>query len=236
MSKIKLYSIYTDEAIALKKNFIKTICDDWEINISYWGTIGEGGGNTWTAGWYNILRKRIEFLISKIKENDGRIIIWSDIDIQFFGTCGAYIIRAMQEKDIVFQSERSEQWPEKEVNGGFAVIRCNARTLSLYESVLQCDLENLPMGDQSAINDLLKDHRSDLRWDVLPRQFWAPSHGDHPPEDIVLHHANCTMPVIRHGKAIGSIELKLEQLKEMRKHLRRNKFKKIFKRSGFGII
>lgn len=236
MAKIKLFTIYTDETVALKRNFVKTIRDDWELHISYWGTIGEGGGNTGTSGWYRLLRKRIAFLIEKIRENDNQIIVWSDIDIQFFGKCEAYIHRTIQERDIVFQSECSERWPRKEINGGFAVMRCNPRTLSLYESVLQSDLENLPLGDQSAINDILKENRMGLRWDVLPRQFWAPSHGDDPPPDIVLHHANCTMPVTRHGKTIGSIELKLEQMKKMRKHVRLHKLKNILKRSGFGII
>ena len=216
MEKIKLYSIYTDETRILRDIFLKSIKDDWEIDISYWGKVGEGEGDTWTPGWYEILEKRISFLIDKIKENWNEIIIWADIDIQFFGKCSRLINKRIIDKDILFLSEH---WPKKEINGGFIVMRCNPKTLLFFESVLQSDIENLKYGDQSAMNNILRENIIDIKWDILPRQFWARSHSVNPPIDIVLHHANCTMPLVENDKKIGSMELKIKQLQRIKEYI-----------------
>lgn len=223
MEKIKLYSIYTDENKCLRGIFLQSIKDEWEIDINYFGKAGEGEGNFGTPGWYAILSKKIEFLIAKIRGNWGKIIIWSDIDIQFFNKCSDLINREIIDKDIVFLSEH---WPERKVNTGFIVMRCNPKTLSLFETVLQAKIESLPYADQSAINDILINNDIGIKWGILPKQFWAMSHGGLPPQDIVLHHATCTMPYMRNGRLLGSIELKVEQLEEIRKYVTSHKLGK----------
>jgi hypothetical protein len=214
MKKTKLYAVYTDEIIEIKDIFLSSIKDDWDINLEYLESPGEGDGDFATKGWYYVMRKRIEFLIERIKENWGDIIIWSDVDIYFYAQCSSMIDQAIADKDIVFQSE---WWPVKEVNCGFSVIRCNDKTLSLYQLILESDLEKMSHGDQSAMNKILKEKIIDIEWDILPRQFWATSHYGYdsslPPNDIVLHHSNCTAPIIRDGNKIGSVQLKLEQFK-----------------------
>lgn len=217
---MKLYAIYTDETKELRDIFINSIQDDWDIDVRHWGKVGEGGGDTCTKGWYDILRRKIEFFVEKIREDFDKTIIMSDIDIQFFGRCTDLINKVMLGNDIVFQAEH---WPQREINCGFVVLRCNEKTLRFYESVLQYDLESLPLGDQSAMNDLLKENRLNVKWDVLPGQFWAMSHPCPPPPDIVLHHANCTFPVVEGGRTIGSIELKLKQLEMVRIYLMRRR-------------
>jgi hypothetical protein len=224
MGKTKLYSISTDETAELKDFFLKSVQDNWDININYRGQVGDGGGNAQTKGWYNIIRGKIELLVDKIKENQGQTIIWADIDIQFFGKCSGLISKAMAGKDIVFQSELNGS--KDAINTGFCVIRCSPKTLRLFELVLEFDLEKLPLGDQSAISDIIKTDKIDLSWDVLPRQFWAMSHRTPPPPDIVLHHANWTYPIERDGKMVGSMELKLEQFKMVRRYVLSNKEKK----------
>ncbi len=221
MEKTKIYSIYTDEASELKEIFLRSIQDDWNINLKNFGQTN-GNGNWGTPEFGQLMRKRIYYIISIIKENWYDVIVWADIDIQFFRKCSKLIEQAIDGMDILFQSEN---WPEKEVNAGFIVIRCNEKTLSFFETVWQKDLEKLEFFDQSAMNEILKENKIGLRWDILPSQFWARSHHDAPPKDIVLHHANCTNPVIRNGKEIGSIELKLEQYKNIRKYVLSNNLK-----------
>jgi hypothetical protein len=217
---MKLYSIYTDEVRALKNVFLESIKDDWEINVQYRGKSGEGNGDFSSKGWYKILTDKLELIVEKIRENWGEIIIWSDVDIQFFAKCNDLIEIAIADKDIVFQAE---WWPRKEVNTGFSVIRCNNKTLALYQLALQSDIGNLKFGDQSAINHILKENKIDIAWDILPKQFWATSHfkldSSPPPPDIVLHHANCTAPIIEEGKKIGSVELKLQHLEDVRDYV-----------------
>jgi len=202
---MKLYSIYTDETKILKDEwFLKTIQDDWELNIVYWGKIGEGDGKWNSPGFKYLIRKRIEYLVNVIKDNWGDVIIWSDIDIQFFGRCTNIINKSMQNKDIVFLSDYR---PTKKVNGGFIAIRCNAKTLLLFESVLKTNLEELPYHDQSAINNILRENLIDIKWGLFPRQIWALSNPGELPVDIVLHHAICA----------PTVESKIKQLEEIRK-------------------
>lgn len=217
---MKLYSIYTDELEELKNIFLTSIKDDWEINIQYQGKSGEGNGDFSSKGWYKILQEKLELIVEKIQENWGDTIIWSDVDIQFFAKCNDLIEVAIAGKDIVFQAE---WWPQKEVNTGFSVIRCNSKTLALYQLALESDIENLKLGDQSAINQILKENKIDIVWDILPKQFWATSHfmfdSSPPPANIVLHHANCTAPIIEEGEKIGSVALKLEHLENVREYV-----------------
>lgn len=219
MKKIKLFSIYTDETVELKDIFLKSIQDDWDITIYYFGKAGEGG-DFGTPSFLKLIKKRLEYQIDAIEKNWNEIIIWSDIDIQFFKRCSNLILNAIDKKDIVYQSEC---WPQKKINGGFIVIRCNQKTLSLFKSVLEFPLEGYDFFEQSVMNQILSENKLELKWDVLPKQFWAMSHGTTPPDDIVLHHANCTAPTIVNGKRIGSIELKLEQYKKIRRYIIANK-------------
>lgn len=218
MKRIKLYSIYTDEVVKLKNIFIESIKDDWDIDIQYWGKSGDSDFST--KAWYDILKKKLEFLIIKIKENWGQVIIWSDIDIQFFSKGNDLIEAAIADKDILFQSER---WPVNDVNTGFVVIKCNEKTLQLYQLAADCNIEHLELGDQSAINTILRKKKIEISWSILPPQFWATSHfmynSSLPPIDIVLHHANYTAPITINGKKIRSLELKLKHMKHIREYV-----------------
>lgn len=220
MSKTKLYAVYTDEVKGLKDIFQASIKDDWDVELIYFGKAGEGDGDFKSPGWDYIVRKKNEFQIRTIKENWGRVIIWSDIDIQFHAKCSDLINIALSGKDVVYQAEH---WSKKEANVGFAAIRCNEKTLELYTSVLQYDLKSLPFSDQSAINDILSKNRIGIEWDVLPNQFYAMSHymfnKATPPPDVVLHHANCTFPGIIDGKKVGSVELKIQQFELAKKYI-----------------
>jgi hypothetical protein len=213
---MKIYTIYTDEIECLKDIFVKSMKDDWETVFLYWDTIDEKEGDFGTPGFITHMRQRVETVRTIIKKNWGDIIIWSDIDIQFFRKCSKLIEKAMVGKDIVFQSE---SWPKKEVNGGFIVIRCNEKSLLLYETVLKTDFEKLPYFEQTAMNEILTENKIGIRWGILPRPFWAMSCHYDPPVDIALHHANCTFPRIVKGKTIGSLEQKLSQFKRVRRYV-----------------
>jgi hypothetical protein len=222
MGKTKLYAIYTDEVKEIKDIFLESIQDDWDVNVEYFGKAGEGNGDFLSKGWCSIQRRKVEFQISKIKENWGDVIVWSDVDIQFFSKGSDLIGQAISGMDVVYQAEYSPK--KEEVNIGFAVIRCNERTLSLYESTLLRDIEGLPVADQTAINNILKENSiAGLKWFILPGQFWSMSHylfnSSFPPDDVVLHHANCTVPKTINEKRIGSVELKLQQFDLVKKHV-----------------
>ncbi|MCX5679584.1 MAG: putative nucleotide-diphospho-sugar transferase [Candidatus Omnitrophica bacterium] len=223
MKKIKLYSIYTDEESILKDVFLKTIKDNWELNICHWGKLGRNNGDWGTPEFIALMRRRVEHLVGVIEKEQGETIIWSDIDIQFFGKCTDLIERALADKEIVFLSEH---WPKKEVSAGFVAIRCNPKTLLFYKSVLKTDFEKLSYHDQSAVNNILTENAIGIKWDILPSQFWAMSHSEFPPLDIVLHHANVTFPCVKDGRTVGSVEQKIEQIKKIRQYILRRRRRK----------
>ncbi len=212
---MKLYAVYSEENAALKDIFVKGLKDPWGIELVYWGRAGEGEQDLdfGTQGFGRLMRRKIDFTVEMIKKEQGNMVIWSDLDIQFFGPCTTAIEKAIAAKDIVFLAEH---WPQKEVNVGFIVLHCNAKTLAFYEAVSAMNFEAMPYYDQSAVNQLLRESSVDLSWDILPYQFWSKSVGGTPPRDILLHHANTTFPAIKEGRRVSSLELKLEQMARIR--------------------
>jgi hypothetical protein len=210
---MKIYAVYTEEEAVLKDIFVQSLKDTWTVNTVYWGRIGGNVQDWGTEAFITLMRRRIEFLVQTIKQVMGHVIIWSDIDIQFFKPCSFLIEKWLGDHDMLFLSEH---WPRKQVNAGFVVIRCNAKTLSFYETVLKMNFETFEYHDQSAVNQLLNDKTVNISWDVLPYQFWAKSHGGVAPKDIVMHHANTTFPYEKDGKHVSSLELKLEQITSVR--------------------
>lgn len=188
---MKAFGVYSEENKELHDEwFLKTLSDDFELNFKYLGSSGGAEVHFASDYWFGALRTRHENLCQAIRDNFGEIILSMDLDIQFFGQCIPVITEAMTKKDIVFQSEH---WPPTgEVNAGFVAIRCSDRTLDFYNRVAQMEFEKMPLGDQSAINMLLQEKSNNLEWGVFPAQIWARSHGCVPPDDIVVHHANCT--------------------------------------------
>jgi len=189
---LKVFGVYSEENKKLKDDwFLKTLVDDFELNFSYLGSNSGQEVHFSSDYWFNALRKRHEYLCQAIRDNQGDIILSTDFDIQFFGPCLPIINKSIAEKDIVFQSE---WWPPTgEVNVGFVAIRCNEKTLDFYNRTARMEFEKMPLGAQSAINKLLQEKSNNLNWGVFPAQIWARSHGCAPPDDIALHHANCTV-------------------------------------------
>jgi hypothetical protein len=220
MSKIRVISAYTDEVLSLKDNFLKTLKDDWVPEITYWGNAGEGKGDFGTAGFVRLTRKKLELIAENVKRHQGDILVWADLDIQFFGKCTHLFLRALKKKDIVFQEEHLEN---NDINAGFIVMRCNPAVAGFFDSVLAVNYERspeeFPYSEQSAIEKCLHEEGIKIKWGVLPWQFYLRSHGWPPAFGIVLHHANCTWPVVRNGRNVGSIELKLEQFEEVKRFL-----------------
>ncbi len=188
---MKVFGVYSEENKKLKDEwFLKTLADDFELHLLCLGSNNGGQVHFASDFWFNALRKRHEYLCQAIWNHPEEIILSMDCDIQFFGPCLPVIAEAIQDKDIVFQSEN---WPPMgTVNAGFVAIRCNDRTRDFYARVAEIPFETMPLGDQTAINQLLCNEPGNLRWGVFPAQIWARSHACAPPVDIIAHHANCT--------------------------------------------
>jgi hypothetical protein len=211
---MKLFSMSTLQTETLKNDwFLKTLQDDWEINICEIEDAPPGEGDYLSDEWYHCIEKKIGMLVQAIKDNWDEIIIWADIDIQFFRPCTEMVLQSMHGNDIAFQ-----MWHKNgaDVNTGFMAIRCNERSLAFFEAVLEVPLEGRDFADQDVINDLLEGGVPPVRWTRFPREFFQVKLGP-VPRNIALHHACATpKPFIKDGRKIGSMELKAKQLSSIR--------------------
>ncbi|MBM4309974.1 MAG: glycosyltransferase family 77 protein [Deltaproteobacteria bacterium] len=207
---MKLFSICTAPAAVLKDEwFLKTLRDDWELHIVDLDDVPQGNGDYLSREWYYCIRKKFDILLDAIAANPDGIIIWADIDIQFFRPCAGIIRRCLQDRDIVFQ-----RWNRSgsEINSGFMAIRCNDRSRAFFKAVSATDFSRRAFADQDAINDLLKAGSPPIRWGVFPRTFYHVYLGPAPGR-IALHHGcGAPPPGIRDGRFISSIEHKIDQM------------------------
>jgi hypothetical protein len=185
---MKVFSIYTKSAKLLADEwFLPSIKDNWEICIKYLAEYKDQGDYL-SPQWYKVIQEKITLLIEEIKKNTGNVILWIDIDFQFFRECTPEISRAIRYKDIVFQIWDKN---ERQVNTGFMAIRCNNQSLSFFERISSIDYSTFRFADQDAANQLLKDCK-DLRWGFISPNVYSVNMGE-PPLNIVAHHA-CSTP------------------------------------------
>jgi hypothetical protein len=187
-TRMRVFSIYTDSTKRLADEwFLPSIKDNWEICIKYLPEYKDEG-NYLSPQWYKVIQEKITMLMEEIKKNIGDVILWIDIDFQFFRECTPEISRAIRDKDIVFQI-----WDRKkrQVNTGFMAIRCNNHSLSFFERISSIDYSTFQFADQDAANQLLEDCK-DLRWGFISPNVFSVNMGE-PPLNIVAHHA-CATP------------------------------------------
>ena len=133
---MKLFSICTPQAAALKNEwFLKTLQDDWELHIVDLDNVPQGKGDYLSREWYHCIRKKIDILIDAIKSNPDDIILWADMDIQFFRPCTDIIKECMQGHDIVFQ-----MWRKSGTDVNRASWRSAAMTTAVPSSKLSQQL------------------------------------------------------------------------------------------------
>lgn len=145
------------------------------------------------ASYLATLTQKTELIAQSVRDNLGDIIIWSDIDIQFFDFHPAEIVLGMEgdQLDLLFQ----ELKPGLGLAcGGFYAVRCSERTAEFFRRVVEVTRDQMNGFDQDAINLLLREGFSGVRHGFLPRRYYARIHGFVPPRDLALHHATCVTP------------------------------------------
>jgi len=153
-------------------------------------------------------------IIEAIKENLGEVILFCDVDIQFFKPVKDVLQKAIEGKDIVCQLDD----PGGNLCTGFFVMRCSDKTLKLWEDVREAAKKE--KRDQMAFNRFLRE-REDIKYGTLPRTYfgggtflnkvWKPGKPLYVPLGATMHHANW---VHQNG-------VKIEQLKYVRGLIKR---------------
>ena len=166
-----------------------------------------GDGNYHTQQFVDCVTRKVDLILKSLHGNSGDVIIWSDVDIQFYRLTRELTIHELGDHDIAFQSAGT---PPKDINSGFFICRCNDRVIRFFEKVRD-RMRNEDAGDleEWVINRILPTlNPSELCWRYLPRRFYARSNRWPPPRDLVLYHANAT-------PGANGVELKHRRLREM---------------------
>jgi predicted O-methyltransferase YrrM len=211
---IPLYTAFTPSHRVLKEKFFEpSLPPDVEPRLHYFET--EGDGFIHSPSWCRGVIHKVEVIIQAIRENWGRVFVWSDVDAQFFGPISEWAEAATRELDIVFQVDA----PGPALCNGFFFCRGNEETLRLWTDTLAALRAPVYRGDdQRYTRDTLWNGRP-LRWGHLPPQFigggtftgriWEDG-GELPvPDGVLVHHANFTCGV---PNKIRQCEVVLEKI------------------------
>jgi hypothetical protein len=219
--RIKMYAGFSpSHKILFDKYFYPSIKDNFELNIFSMPQECESA-KFMSVGWKNTTNKKVEIIIQAIKENMGKLIIWSDVDIVFFEPIEKILINLMGDYDLIIQKDY-----KKYVCSGFFMMRCNQKTLDLWYNVKDCMMHTVH-SDQASLNKLLSNEKfNDIKWNYLPDEFynpgiysdekdkkWLPGMEIPFPKNILIHHATYTY----------GVENKIAQLDYVIKKVNENK-------------
>ena len=194
---MKLLTVYTQShRQMLEEWFLPTLQDDYELSSFFCDV--EGGGQYLQEDWSRAVLFKSRKIIETIKENMGRVFVYADVDIEFFGPTKPEILNAIEQKDIVCQLDN----PYGDLCTGFFAIRANLLTLRLWEDVYKAaKIENR---DQMAFNRIIRDMKN-IRFGYMSSQFfgtgtyhaedWEEGSKFYIPRSPLMYHANYTIGV-----------------------------------------
>jgi hypothetical protein len=217
---MKIFCVVTPSHKILFERFFLPSLDtaSFELHSSFLDQ--EGSGEFLADDFKNCIRFKLTKIIESIQNSPGAIIVWSDVDLQFFGLTPKQV-SSYFEPDFDFVAQRLN-YRDAQVCGGFYAIRCSERTLRFFQSVEEVTLNQTEGNEQDAINLVLKAGSPEIGWRFFGREFYARTHGIAIPVNAVLHHATGLIP----GSAVQHKVLLLRQLEHFEKwhHIRRRLF------------
>ena len=203
--KIKLYALYTpSHKILADKFFLPTIQDDFELIIVKVDQTCPTA-QFLERGWRQTTIQKVDLIIQAVKDNWGKVFIFSDVDIQFFGPIQQHILSLMQDNDLIIQKNS----PNGVICSGFFACRGNEKTLRLWQDVRKV-MVRTRLSDQRSLNRCLRKQKRrgnlyGIKWNYLPPIFfgggaltgkrWHPGTKLLVPQGVVMHHANWTIGI-----------------------------------------
>jgi len=228
-NSIKMYTFYTSSHVKLKDIWVNSLKDENIERIIKEFPQECKSGKLFSKGWKEAMLRKVDMILEAIRTNWGDVVIYSDIDIEFFQPIGEKIMELIGSKDLVIQRDT----PSGMVCAGFFALRANERTQSLWKGIRNYMITHNERSDQKTLNKLLRKNNDNtvnpygVVWDYLPKEFlggatltgvgWKVGKKLFIPSDIAMLHANWA----------GGIEGKLALLSYVRGVVEKRKFKKI---------
>lgn len=168
--KIKIYSLCTPHYNIFKNNyFLPSLKDDFETRINYYDS-SQKVDMYEEVPCNSVLIEKINLIIRAIKENWGKVFIFSDLDIYFFRSFKDLIPSFIKDVDIVVEKSHASQSP----CSGFFICRGNGNTLSLWLEIKRKVIKENKLSDQSLLNRMLIEKNIfNVKWKFLPAQFFS---------------------------------------------------------------
>jgi hypothetical protein len=137
----------------------------------------DGAGEFLADDFNNCIRFKLEKILESIHQNQNpdAILVWSDVDIQFFGLRPDHVFSYFDPTtDFVAQ-----RWSfaSDEACGGFYAIRCSPKTYEFFSEVRTLARDRTGGKDQVALNLALKSSPVHINWRFFGPEFYSRSHG-----------------------------------------------------------
>jgi hypothetical protein len=204
--RIPIYAVITPSHRVLYERFFLPSLNQDQFDLHALDLEQEGKGEFLADDFKRCILFKLEQIIASIKRHEGTIIVWSDVDIQFFGLTASKMLAPFLDKDLLFAVQKLARG-RNDACGGFYAIKCNQQTLAFFEIVLQTTIHETNGNEQDAINLLLQKAGAP-KWEFLGPEFYARTHGVWLPKSAVIHHATCIVP----GDAVAQKTQLLEGL------------------------
>lgn len=205
----------------LKESFLQTFPFEFGVSLVIQRLPQLCSGELFADGWRKQMIEKQRFINSCMNYSaPGEILLFSDVDVRFYGPIEKDLIRSLGDRDICFMKDHNSDATGR--CGGFFVLKSSEGTKNFFSKVLS-RLESHTEKDvswgtseQSTINNLLSENK-DIHWGYLPPKYYThglythgiksfseenqaglwwenksneEKQGAFVPNDILVHHAN----------------------------------------------
>lgn len=193
-------------------SYIQHLSKDFELIVEYIDQLCPNG-NFGDNGFDITMLKKIELINKHIDINSLDLLLFADIDVQFFKPINFSILQS--NNDIWFQKDYFNNY----VCAGLFISKQNINTLTFFNLVYnQLKLKmNGKIDDQYIINEI----KASINYKLLPSDeywtvanstngiVWKPEMGFEVPKNIIAHHANWTIGVDHKIQLMNLVKEKL---------------------------
>lgn len=190
---MKWFFFYDRNFRPLRDNMVSSLQDQFEVCEDYIEDLkvlkGRAGGGIPT---YLYKAQKIKDALESVAE--GEVVLFTDVDIQFFAPIQAVVEESINDLDLVLQRE----FEDIGVNIGVIAMRNVSSTRAFWSHVHE-EISRTQALDQRVVNNALYSELAmlefGLTWGRFPMKLWASSMAGSGvlPDEMLLHHANFTI-------------------------------------------
>lgn len=211
---MKLYTYCTESHVRCLNEFFLPSLDSigWDYDdIEVLTAPQDGEGGYFDDGFGMNIIIKLKLVLNAMKQNRGKLFLYSDVDVQFFKPFYQDIKDRLEEYDIVGQNN-SEQ-----LSGGFFACRVTEKIEDLFTKMNK-DIYRFSHvnWDQGALHYF----RRLVKWQLLPPEYFSYQkegkiwEGEKIsiPNNIVMHHANWVVGVDSKINMMKQVKKTVEEL------------------------